>query len=203
MLLAALLAAAAPDPHSVLEADRALAAQVRSDGQWTAFRRFAEADAIMFHNGAHPAAALLKGQPDPATPLTWTVEESWTSCDGTTAFTVGPVRRPSGKAGMLLLVWRKQPDGSWKWVAWRGAAEGRAELPGPRVEAASCEGSPPSYLMPKAEGPSGRLWSPDRTLLWDWRTDAAGKVSYSVRAWDGTRHVTLIAGGDEVRVGGR
>ena len=201
MILAVLLAAAAP--QTVLEADRALAAAVRSEGQWTAFRRFAAPDAIIFYNGPHPAVRTLKAQRDPPSAMTWTVAESWTSCDGTTAFTVGPVRRPGGKEGVLLLVWRKQPDGSWKWVAWKGAGEGSTEVPGPRVAVASCAGTPPLYMTAKPPGRSGRLWSPDRTLMWDWHADLSDNVTYNIRVWDGTRHVTLIAGGDQLRLRSR
>ena len=199
MIIGALLLAATP--QTVIESDRALAKAVQTEGQWTAFRRFAAPGAVFFQRGAHDAAALLAGQPDPKKPFTWKVHESITSCDGTTAVTIGPVQRPDGKGGMLLLVWRRQPDGSWKWVAWRGGAAGTPEPPGPvpRIITASCEGSPHSYVKPAPAGPSGTLASPDRTLIWYWATDRSGAVTYSIQVWNGTDHATVV-GGDKVPV---
>jgi hypothetical protein len=198
ILLAALLPAATP--QTAVEADRVLATAVRTEGQWTAFRRFAAPGALFFQRGAHDAATMLARQPDPKEAFTWDVNESITSCDGTTAVTIGPVRRPDGKGGMLLLVWRKQPDGSWKWVAWRGGASPTPDSgPVPRVITASCEGQPHSYLRPKPAGPSGTLASPDRTLIWHWETDRSGAVTYSIQVWNGTDHATVI-GGDKVPV---
>lgn len=198
MIFAALLAVAAPP--SAVEADRELAKAVRTEGQWTAFRRFAAPGAVIFQRGAHDAAAMLAGQPDPKTAFTWKVHESITSCDGTTAVTIGPVRRPDGKGGMLLLVWRKQPDGRWKWVAWRGGAGPTPDKgPVPRIIKASCKGPPNYYVRPKPAGPSGGLSSPDRTLIWHWETDRAGAVTYSIQVWNGTDHVTAV-GGDNMPV---
>jgi hypothetical protein len=195
-----LLAAAMP---TAVDADRALARAVQKEGQWTAFRRFAAPGAVMFQRGAHDAASLLAGQPDPKKPFTWEVHESITSCDGTTAITIGPVRQADGRDGMLLLVWRKQPDGSWKWVVWRGGA-GRTPEPGPvpRTITASCEGEPPLYVRRQPEGPSGTVSSPDRTLIWYWETDRTGAVTYYIQAWNGTAHKTVV-GGDRVSVPGK
>ena len=194
MILAILLAAQAP--QSALEADRALATAVRNEGQWTALRRFAAPDAIWFQNGVHDASWALGRAPDPAAGISWTVAEVGTSCDGTAAFTLGPVRWPSGARGSILIVWRRQPDGSWKWVALRTAAT--VGVPGtePNVTAASCEGRPPGYVSPAPEGPSGELWSPDRTFWWSYRTDRQGLVAYSLRLWNGSEHWVALSGRD-------
>lgn len=194
MIFAAVLAIQAP--QSALEADRALAAAVQSEGQWTALRRFAAPDAVWFQNGAHQASSALARAPDPRPGVTWTVAEVGTSCDGTTAFPLGPMRRPSGEAGSLLIVWRKQPDESWKWVAVRAAATVGTPGPEPRVTVASCEGRPLTYMSPVPEGPSGELWSPDRTFWWSWRTDRQGRVTYSLRIWNGTEHWVALRGYD-------
>lgn len=192
------IAPAAGAARTALETDRELAKAVQSEGQWTAFRRFAAPGAIIFERGAHAASTHLRGRPDPRPPLTWTVHESVTSCDGTTTITVGPVQREAGKTGILLLVWRKQPDGSWKWVVWRGAA-GTVSKPGLSAGAlkASCTGTPPLIMRRRSEGPSGLVTSPDRTLLWYWETNRAGAVTYYTQAWNGTAYKTA-AGGDNV-----
>ena len=49
MILALLLAAAAPiAPTSALDVERAFAADAQRLGQWTAFRKYAAPDALMF-----------------------------------------------------------------------------------------------------------------------------------------------------------
>ena len=194
MILAVLLATQAP--QSVLEADRALARAIESEGQWTALRRFAAPGAVWFQNGVHQASRALANAPDPPSAITWTVAEVGTSCDGSTAFTLGPMQRPSGEVGSLLIVWRKQPDGSWKWVAVRAAATVGTPGPESRVTVASCEGRPLSYVSPAPEGPSGELWSPDRTFWWSYRTDRSGRVTYSLRIWNGTEHWVALRGYD-------
>ena len=199
-IMLAATALPATTPQTVVEADRALAKAVRTEGQWTAFRRFAAPRAIFFQRGAHDAATILAGQPDPKQAFSWKVNESIISCDGTTAVTIGPVRRPDGKVGMLLLVWRRQPDGRWKWAAWRGGAGPTPDPgPAPRVITASCEGRPHLYVRPKPARPSGGLSSPDRTLIWHWEMDRSGAVTYSIQAWNGTAHAKVI-GGDKVPV---
>lgn len=194
MILAVLIATSAP--QSALEADRSLAAAVQTEGQWTALRRFAAPDAIWFQNGPHQASRALARAPNPPSGITWTVAESISSCDGTTAFTIGPMRRPSGEIGSLLIVWRKQPDGRWKWIAVRAAATVGRPGPEPRVTTASCEGRPHSYISPAPEGPSGEVWSPDRTFWWSYRTDRWGRVAYSIRIWNGTEHWVALSGRD-------
>jgi hypothetical protein len=199
-VFAMLMAERAVMPQTALQVDRQLEKAVRTEGQWTAFRRFAAPGAVIFQRGGHDAAALLARWPDPKKPFTWAVHESITSCDGTTAVTIGPVRRPEGTAGMLLLVWRKQPDGRWKWVAWRGGAGPTPDSgPVPRIITASCKGRPHSYMRPAPAGPSGGLSSPDRTLIWHWETDRSGAVTYSIQVWNGTAHATVV-GGDKVPV---
>lgn len=195
-MIVAMLLAAAPAPQSALEADRALAAAIQREGQWTALRRFAAPDAIWFQNGAHRASRVLGHAPDPPAGVTWTVAESVTSCDGSTAATLGPLRHPSGEGGSLLIVWRRQPDGNWKWVAVRSSSTIGTPGPEPHVTTASCDGRPHSYVSPMPEGPSGELWSPDRTFWWTWRTDRLGLVSYSLRIWNGTEHWVALQGYD-------
>lgn len=193
-----LLAAAVP--QTVIEADRALAKAVKTEGQWTAFRRFAAPDAVIFQDGPHQAATLLADWRDPAVAMTWTVTKSITSCDGTTAYTLGSVRRPAGGTGSLVLVWRKRADGKWKWVAWKGAAWAVAFVAKPRTEVASCAGSPPYTMSPRPDGPFGHMWSPDRTFSWRWQADRASDVTYSIQVWNGTGYVTVLAGDDKERV---
>jgi hypothetical protein len=48
MILASLLLAAAAAPLTAVEAERAFAADAQKQGQWTAFRKWAAPDAVMW-----------------------------------------------------------------------------------------------------------------------------------------------------------
>jgi ketosteroid isomerase-like protein len=68
--------------------------------------------------GGHP------GQPDPNVQLTWSPLKVDVSADGTLGYTWGKYRYTSrdkaGKVsdlvGIYLTIWKRQPDGSWKYV---------------------------------------------------------------------------------------
>ncbi|SNS60045.1 hypothetical protein SAMN06295912_11029 [Sphingomonas laterariae] len=118
MILAALLlAAAAPSPATAEDAERAFAAMAQRDGQWTAFRSFAAADAIMFAPDPVNAQAHLKGRKNPLMPVMWWPSTAMASCDRSLAISTGPWRRDGGKAhGSFTTVWQRQPGGDHKWL---------------------------------------------------------------------------------------
>ncbi|HEX8214820.1 MAG TPA: hypothetical protein VF582_05040 [Allosphingosinicella sp.] len=185
MIFALLLAAAAP--ASAVEAERAFAAMAQRQGQWTAFRAFAAADGLLFVPQQVNAQQWLKDRPDPTQAVMWWPAEAWLSCDGTTAITTGPWLRNGGKlAGYFTTVWRKQPDGAWKWLLDHGDALGSPRAAGDvtRTERASCRGLPARQVI---EGQRGfeMAASPDGSLVWKWNVYENGARILWAELWDG------------------
>ena len=96
MILALLLAAA--EPQSAIDAERAFAADAQKLGQWTAFRKYAADDAIMFAPQKVNAQEFPKPLKDPPTAVFWWPGKSFVSCDGSYAVNTGPWVRQWGKA---------------------------------------------------------------------------------------------------------
>ena len=59
-------------------------------GQWTAFRKYADRDAVMFTPQAVWARDFLKDRKDPPKAISWRPAHSFVSCDGRTAVNTGP-----------------------------------------------------------------------------------------------------------------
>jgi hypothetical protein len=129
VIAAALLLAAAAPTHAA-EAERAFAALAQRAGQWTAFRAFAASDAIMMAPEKVNAQAFLAPLKDPPRAVMWWPARAIPSCDGTLAISTGPWIRDGGKAtGTFTTVWKRQPDGGWKWLFDHGRDTPRA-VPG-------------------------------------------------------------------------
>ena len=184
MIAAILLAAAAP--MNAVEAERAFAADAQKLGQWTAFRKWAAEDAIMFAPEPVNAHEFLTGKVDPPVAVFWWPGRSYMSCDGTYAVNTGPWVREWGKSvGYFTTVWQRQPDGGWKWIYDAGN-----ELEGQRPEGgdiqpvrAACGGRLPPAPVAEVD-PDVRLGfgeSPDGTLRWNWSVGPDGSRSF--RAW--------------------
>ena len=82
MILALLLAAAAPVPMTAIDAERAFAADSQKFGQWTAFRKWSTPDALMFVPQPTKARDFLKGSKNPPASVFWWPGRSYVSCDG-------------------------------------------------------------------------------------------------------------------------
>ncbi len=117
------LAAAPPSlPPAALQIDeteRAFAQVVAQQGIAQGFRQFAAPDAVMFLPDPAPAQQGLAGARW-AGELLWRAQYIAVAPSGDLAFSAGPSLlrggggRPSG--GFYLAVWRRQPDGGWKFV---------------------------------------------------------------------------------------
>lgn len=126
-------------PSPVVEAEHAFAAAVREQGVKRGFLAFAAPDGIMFEPGPVPARAALEASPDdgPADPpLHWWPLWAGLSLSGDLGFTTGGATINV----RYFTVWRKQPDGRWKWIY-----DG-----GPRLKAPIAEGpdTPVRHLPP-------------------------------------------------------
>ncbi|HET7575498.1 MAG TPA: hypothetical protein VFK19_02900 [Sphingomicrobium sp.] len=202
MIAALLLAAAAP---TAIDAELAFAADATRLGQWSAFRKWADRDAVMFTPQAVWARDFLKGRKDPAQAIRWSPAHSFISCDGRTAVNTGPWWRADGKpGGYFTTVWQRTKSG-WRW-AYDGGGPLGGSTPRPaalQVHRATCTGRPPGPpvippppLTPKqartTPDDNGRGQSADRTLGWDWKVKENGARHFRVYQWNGVRYAQVL-----------
>ncbi|WP_447728053.1 hypothetical protein [Sphingomonas koreensis] len=190
MILAALLLAQA---GTAVDAERDFNRTAQTQGQWTAFRRYAADDAVMFVPGPTNAQTFLKDRKDPPVAVQWWPAESYVSCDGTVAVNTGPWAAPRG-SGFFTTVWIRQPEGGWKWVYDGGDAlkTPRALPERPKVRRAACSAvPPPAPAMPGTD--SRASGSHDGSLRWQWAMAADGSRSFTASIWTGERFEDVVA----------
>lgn len=189
MILAALLLAQA---GTAVEAERDFNRVAQTEGQWTAFRRYAADDAVMFVPRPANAQAFLKDRKDPPASVQWWPAESYVSCDGAVAVNTGPWAAPRG-SGFFTTVWIRQAGNGWKWVYDGGdALKAPRTLPErPRIRRAAC-GAPSSPIL-AASGPgNGSGTSPDGSLRWRWAMAADGSRNFTASIWTGKRFEDVV-----------
>jgi hypothetical protein len=202
MIIALLLAAAAP---TAIDAENAFARDAQRIGQWTAFRKYADRDAVMFNPQAVWARDFLKGRKDPPGSVRWWPAHSFTSCDGRTAVNSGPWIGADGKRhGYFTTVWQRT-GGRWRW-AYDGGDDQAGPLPAParpQVHRAACVGKAPGAPIPPPPPLStkqarttlednGRGQSADRTLGWHWKVEKGGARKLRVYQWNGARYAQVL-----------
>ncbi|MCW3834956.1 hypothetical protein ACFQ1E_02155 [Sphingomonas canadensis] len=194
-----LLAAHAAGPETAVDAERAFYRAAQTDGQWTAFRRFATDDAVMFTPQPVRAQEVLPKK-DPPIAVQWWPAHSYVSCDGTVAVNTGPWVRPNG-SGYFSTVWERQADGHWKWVMDHGdGLSAPRPLPEePKVRRAACKfprGKVVGVTFGEEPGEHGQGISDDGTLAWIWRVRPDGSRTFTARLWNGRKFETVVR--DEV-----
>lgn len=135
-LLAGLALAAGPalaaDPAPVIAAERAFAADGLTLGYKASFLKHSAADAIIMQPGPVNAHETLKAQPDRAGPaLYWWPVWAGLARSGDLGFTTGPYTLSGKHGGYYFTVWKKQPDGGWKWIYDGGAGGAGQHVPPP------------------------------------------------------------------------
>lgn len=110
----------AANPSEVVAAEIAFVQLARQKGQWTAFRQTADKDAVMFvpnsATGIVNAQAWLRKQANPAQTVVWSPSRIFMACDASYAVSMGAARYPDGRTGNFVTIWRRQPDGKYKWM---------------------------------------------------------------------------------------
>jgi len=201
MITALLLAAAAPN---AVDAEYAFARDAQRIGQWTAFRKWAERDAVIFTPQAAWAHQVLP-QKDPPKAISWRPAHSFVSCDGRIAVNTVPWWKVDGTAGgYFTTVWQSTKH-DWRWVYdGGGPLEGAAPAAKrAQVHRASCSGrakgspiAPPPALTEKqartTPEDNGRGQSADRTLGWDWKVDKQGGRTLRVFLWNGSHYAQVL-----------
>jgi hypothetical protein len=200
MIAALLLAASLP---TAIDAERAFARDAQRLGQWTAFRKWADHDAVVFTPQAVWAREALPKK-DPPKAVRWWPAHSFVSCDGRTAVNTGPWISPDNSHGYFTTVWQRTENG-WRWV-YDGGDDAKGPLPKPptpKVHRALCNGKapgapvlPPPPLTSKqartTPEDNGRGQSADKTLGWDWKVEKNGARRFRVFQWNGMRYAQVL-----------
>ena len=200
MIFALLLATAAQTAPaaSALEAERAFAADAQRLGQWTAFRKYAAPDALMFVPQPVVAQTWLKGRKNPPVSVFWWPGRSYVSCDGSVAINTGPWVRDYGKrVGFFTTVWLRQKDRSWKWVYDAGNDDKFMRDEGGDIApvVAACPTTPlavaarPAVPVGVKQGDGS---SADGTLSWGWTVAPSGERNFFAMMWDGKKRQMVI-----------
>ena len=206
MILALLLASAPVAAHATtaVDAEISFARDAKRIGQWTAFRKWADRDAVMFTPQAVWARTFLKPLKNPPNAISWRPAQSYVSCDGRTAVNTGPWFKQDGTpGGYFTTVWQRTPAG-WRWAYdGGGPMSGPAPSRKPQVHRASCAGKapgapvmPPPPLSPRkaqtTPEDNGRGQSADKTLGWDWKVEKDGSRKFRVFQWNGQRYEQML-----------
>jgi ketosteroid isomerase-like protein len=141
-LFAASLAVAAPrsDVGEVVAAERAFAGAAQTDGVNAAFLKYSAPDALVFQPNPTLAKAALAANPIPAIQLEWWPAYAGIAASGDLGFTTGPYVAGTGERqghGWYFTIWRRQPDGSWRWVLDHGPPTREAAPPGTGAQVAA------------------------------------------------------------------
>lgn len=191
-----ILAAADAPAATPVDAERAFAADAKTIGQWTAFRKWSTDDAVMFVPQPTNAHDFLKDRKDPAQAIDWWPTASYISCDGKLAVNTGGWQRPDGKVGYFSTVWRLQPDGGWKWIVDGGddLKVARRRPTAPRVKIAQClrSGDAVGTVANAPSAKTARGESDDGSLQWLWVVMPNGERQFTVFSYNGKKLVTVI-----------
>ena len=197
---------AAASVITAVDAENAFIRDAKTEGQWTAFRKWADSDAVMFTPQAVWAQEALKDAKDPPKAIDWAPADSWVACDGRTAINRGPWTGATGKNhGYFTTVWMRTGK-SWKWIYDGGdsLAEPMAQPAKPRVEKASCGGrsripaeyrkavKPTERIAGQAPADAGQGRSADGTLIYEWKVAPDGARHFLAKLWNGRKYRVIL-----------
>ncbi len=119
----------------MIAAERAFAARAAEVGVAQSFLDFMTAEAIVFAPEPVNAKALYSSQPPGRAPkdggptLAWWPNWAGIARSGDLGFTTGPAEVNGKRTVNYFTVWKKQPDGAWKWVYDGGASDATGGSP--------------------------------------------------------------------------
>ncbi|WP_150125016.1 hypothetical protein [Tsuneonella mangrovi] len=158
------------NPGAVVAAELAFARAAQEQGQWTAFRKFAAKDAVLFFStGPVEAKKWLSGKSDPAKAVTWNPLAVWSSCDGSIAVSHIAFAYPDGgPSGEGYTVWQRRKQGDYRYLFDFGWAAGRQPVAPEMIDARVAECKAPPAAPANA---SDMYFSTDHSLAWTYSID--------------------------------
>lgn len=126
------------DAAPIVAAERAFAADAPVLGLTASFNKWAVPDAVMIGGGQVQTVrdVFPPDVPRPADEalLEWWPNFAGISRSGDLGFTTGGVAINGQRTGHYFTIWKKQPDGAWRWVYDGGSGASAADVPGPDSE---------------------------------------------------------------------
>ncbi|ELR73062.1 Ketosteroid isomerase-like protein [Fulvivirga imtechensis AK7] len=131
MLLAWLLSACSQpekaDEQVLITADIAFSEMAATDGVGKAFIHYADSNAMIVHERQHPMSGLTEitkaySSFPASTSLSWRPLHAEIAASGDLGYTFGEYELTANDStarkeyGYYITVWKRQPDGSWKYV---------------------------------------------------------------------------------------
>ena len=127
-----------PSAAPIVAAERAFAADAPGMGLTASFNKWAVPDAVMIAGGRVQTVrdVFPPDVPRPADEirLEWWPNFAGISMSGDLGFTTGGVAVNGRRTGHYFTVWRRQPDGSWKWIYDGGSGATATNVPGADTE---------------------------------------------------------------------
>lgn len=160
-LVAPLVATAAADKEKfkaeLIAVEHAFNAMAQEKGIVPAFEHFAAPDVAFIdtdprkYRGLAAVRQRMSATP-PGTKLTWSPLFTEVSDDGTLGYNYGryeatgpgPDGKPIVRGGFFLSIWKRQPDGTWKYVMDTGAPD-RPSTPPSAPDASAAPGVDPGH----------------------------------------------------------
>jgi len=127
-----------PSAAPVVEAERAFARDGLALGIAASFNKWAVPGAVMIAGGRVSTVAEVYPPDRPRPPdepkLEWCPNFAGIARSGDLGFTTGGVAVNGQRAGHYFTIWKKQSDGSWRWVYDGGNGATAKDVPGPETE---------------------------------------------------------------------
>ena len=138
LLVAGPVLAQTPDAAAIVAAERAFAADAPVLGLTASFNKWSVPDAVMIGGGQVQTVrdVFPPDVPRPADEarLEWWPNFAGISRSGDLGFTTGGVAINGQRTGHYFTIWKKQADGSWRWIYDGGSGASAAGVPGPDSE---------------------------------------------------------------------
>jgi ketosteroid isomerase-like protein len=114
----------AESPDVLMQADRAFSDLSKAKGMKAAFMQYMDSNGILLRPGYYPlvgeaARSFLQGQNEGGATLTWEPQAAEMARSGDLGYTYGlftVTAKDTTLQGTYISIWKKQKDGSWKFV---------------------------------------------------------------------------------------